>query len=254
MAAALAAHPGCSWVVLNQSEPDEVFQRSCHDHEAAPRVDAVFAGLATAASLGMLITGAAVTSESNASGEGGVVGGIFMGMGGAIAGAAITWSLSADYGFKGEARCEALRATMLPCAASPECQAEGLCADAGPRCIAALPTHCEKSEVCRTLGRCTLINGACAAKSKPPGPPPTAEECASGFTCRDLGLCGSRGQGCIAVADNDCRRSRRCQSTGRCSLGGDSCIAASSEDCQASAECVASGLCVARNGQCVKSE
>lgn len=246
---------------MNRAEVDGVFQRNCTATTSAPTTDVVMASIAGAAAIGLLIAGGSMMAEDAAmneeTGEGSVVGGIFMGMSALPILAGALWGASAGHGYSNAARCAELRERFPTCASTPECTSQGRCTWESPRCIAKTVADCAASDACTKQGRCTPNGGVCVASGdvndvpRAPVAGQSAEECRASSRCRELGLCGARDGVCVPTAVADCKAALVCRTEGRCSLGESRCIAISDEQCRESEACTLEGRCVARYGACV---
>jgi hypothetical protein len=69
--------------------------------------------------------------------------------------------------------------------------------------------------------------------------------------CRQSGLCAPEAGSCVAVSEEDCRRSARCERFGHCQLIDGVCAAGGDDDCQRSKRCSEFGQCVREGKLCV---
>ncbi len=101
------------------------------------------------------------------------------------------------------------------CAASRYCGTMGWCGRIegpdGARCRPTEDTHCAAAESCRTLGDCGRRGASCGRCERSDG-------------CRSDGRCALDGERCIALADRDCARSEACQREGRCRASQGQCV------------------------------
>lgn len=81
----------------------------------------------------------------------------------------------------------------------------------GARCRATAEAHCAAAESCRTLGDCGKRGVSC-------------ERCERSDGCRSDGRCSLDEERCIALSDRDCARSEACQRDGRCKASQGQCV------------------------------
>ncbi|MCK6510604.1 hypothetical protein L6R29_11625 [Myxococcota bacterium] len=98
---------------------------------------------------------------------------------------------------------------------------------------------CERSSDCKTLGKCTPKESACAVTSD--------ADCLLSDLCKDKGFCAEKNGQCV-----ECSSSTNCATNGRCGLINHQCLAETSTHCKNSTLCKATGACVLKDGACVK--
>jgi hypothetical protein len=119
------------------------------------------------------------------------------------------------------------------CRASAGCRDEGYCTALDGHCAATSEKECAASQDCRSWMQCELGNGECIA---------SAERCASGHPCRNLGLCDFNGRHCAATSDADCAKSSICDLHDQCVARGGRCRKPEGF-CQKAQDCADFGRC-----------
>ena len=140
-----------------------------------------------------------------------------------------------------EGRCEAL--ADADCASSAVCALGGRCGAVAGACVASDSARCGALPACRQLGHCTAARGRCGAWY--------AEDCLA--VCASEGLCqpAADGYGCLAVSEQECRRSEGCRRGGACELVEGHCVHPDDERCRRTQGCSWWGSCSLRDGRCV---
>ena len=126
--------------------------------------------------------------------------------------------------------------------------------DAGATCMTHAQANavCAANEVCRRYGQC---EASPRAKLPPdqisPGCIATPAICAGPDQCARFGKCKLGDNECVAVSDDDCKRSEGCREYGSCGLDKGSCAPKSDADCVASTRCKTEGSCkIGEYGAC----
>lgn len=125
------------------------------------------------------------------------------------------------------------------CTARPDCARAGRCSAKDGRCVALDWTDCSVAAICQG-GLCVVGEGVCVSVAT----------CAESHVCREFGLCGSVGAGCIATSARDCATSNACQAKGACSQVGEACEVSNANDCRRAQVCTLDGACTALDGEC----
>lgn len=101
----------------------------------------------------------------------------------------------------------------------PSCPADQRCwlgpKDDVPRCTttAAAREACAQGASCKRDGDCTFLpigNGVCG--------PGKAEDCKASEICRSIGECTLQDGMCVVGSEEDCKQSEGCKTSGRCKL------------------------------------
>lgn len=103
-------------------------------------------------------------------------------------------------------------------------------------CVAATDEGCQGARVCLVEGRCRAADGVCVAD---------AERCRASELCESIGWCSLMGTRCGAASQDDCAQAEICRRYGKCHQSRGSCTA-----CDRSAGCRDEGLCHQLNGRC----
>jgi len=140
------------------------------------------------------------------------------------------------------------RATDEACQRSELCKTDGRCsANEKGACVLAKDADCRRTAGCKAKGLCSLKDGACALTKD--------EDCQQTKRCKEDGLCAlakesSRAR-CIASKDG-CRKSKRCAEYGSCTAVTGYCLAVDDDDCKKSKDCKENGKCKVMSGICIK--
>jgi len=105
--------------------------------------------------------------------------------------------------------------------------------------------QCVISEACSISGRCgkKTVKGVCIAVND--------EDCRKSLVCRERGLCVRQKLRCVATRQRDCRSSRECTKLGACAATKGKCKPGSREDCADSDRCKIKGLCSYQEHECI---
>jgi hypothetical protein len=126
------------------------------------------------------------------------------------------------------------------------CEMDGKCSLVDGICAAASIEDCKSSLACKGSGACSAKDGRCIIAGD--------EDCKSSEICVNMAFCTFTDGRCALTSSDDCRTARGCKSSGLCTKRVDRCVAASDEDCKASTMCKAHGACVARAGSCASEK
>ncbi len=139
------------------------------------------------------------------------------------------------------------------CAESDVCKSNGMCSFVDGLCAVTSDEECRGSEQCKEAGRCKW-----AAESPIACVPSSAEDCKASAICRRLGRCSVQGDSCAVGAPEDCLGAEVCTRSGQCSPRRQElrdgivtiCAALSNDDCAKGEDCKARGICTAVDGAC----
>ena len=134
-----------------------------------------------------------------------------------------------------------------------KCRQHGLCQQKEHYyCIANTKTHCQHSELCKSLHFCTPKDGICQ--------PDSTDACKDSIECEEEGKCtlktqkctkssGSCGFSCVVGSKEDCQKSKLCREKGACDVFADpetglmDCTVGSADDCKKTPDCKVAGRC-----------
>lgn len=131
------------------------------------------------------------------------------------------------------------------CKKAPACKEHGRCVARDGVCV----KSCAEDELCTVHGRCgerPTHPGSCVALSD--------TDCDKSEMCKEMGYCSlGLNARCEAGDDVECRLSQTCKEHGRCTHQRGRCIPGSDAECKAaSIACKREGRCKHDNGRCVK--